>query len=174
MNCIYNFSCLLRFKDTIHFVVHSACFTLSTTYYDQLVSTIFNFYWLQENYGSTDLDKLEENDRVGVLRTSDGELVFYVNGVSQSVAATGLPDKVLIIIMSGKKWLQYLYFLGKQVVSTILSLILFNSFWYCGDCYTMAFLFVMSLLLEVTQWPVLTPPTQCLCFISTRPFFEQQ
>ena len=60
--------------------------------------TVFNFYWLQENYGSTDLDKLEENDRVGVLRTSAGELVFYVNGVSQSVAATGLPDKVWAIV----------------------------------------------------------------------------
>ena len=36
---------------------------------------------INENYG-TDLDKLEEDDRVGVVRTSNGDLVFYVNGVS--------------------------------------------------------------------------------------------
>ena len=35
---------------------------------------------VNENYG-TDLDKLEEEDRVGVVRTSNGDLVFYVNGV---------------------------------------------------------------------------------------------
>ena len=35
---------------------------------------------INENYG-TDLDKLEEDDRVGVVRTSNGDLVFYVNGV---------------------------------------------------------------------------------------------
>ena len=37
---------------------------------------------VNENYG-TDLDKLEEGDRVGVLRTSQGDLLFFVNGVSQ-------------------------------------------------------------------------------------------
>ena len=37
---------------------------------------------VNENYG-TDLDKLEEGDRVGVVRTSNGDLVFFVNGVSQ-------------------------------------------------------------------------------------------
>ena len=36
---------------------------------------------INENYG-TDLDKLEGEDRVGVVRTSNGDLVFYVNGVS--------------------------------------------------------------------------------------------
>ena len=38
---------------------------------------------INENYG-TDLDKLEEDDRVGVVRTSNGDLVFYVNGVSSN------------------------------------------------------------------------------------------
>ena len=37
---------------------------------------------INENYG-TDLDKLEEGDKVGVLRTAQGDLVFFVNGVSQ-------------------------------------------------------------------------------------------
>ncbi len=35
---------------------------------------------VQDNYGA-DLDKLDEGDRVGVLRTENGELVFFVNGV---------------------------------------------------------------------------------------------
>lgn len=41
---------------------------------------------LMEYYGS-DLDKLNEGDRVGVMRTSKGELIFFVNGESQGVAA---------------------------------------------------------------------------------------
>ena len=36
--------------------------------------------------------------RVGVIRTSSGDLVFFVNGVSQSVAASELPDKVWAVI----------------------------------------------------------------------------
>lgn len=53
---------------------------------------------IHENYGAVDLDKLEEGDRVGVIRTTHGDLVFFVNGVSQSVAASGLPDKVWAVI----------------------------------------------------------------------------
>jgi len=50
-----------------------------------------------ENYGS-DLDKLEEGDRVGVLRTSHGDLVFFVNGVSQGVAARDIPRRVFAVV----------------------------------------------------------------------------
>ena len=57
---------------------------------------------INENYG-TDLDKLEEGDEVGVLRTSQGDLLFFVNGVSQGVAATGVPAGVFAVIdMYGK------------------------------------------------------------------------
>ena len=42
---------------------------------------------VNENYG-TDLDKLEEGDRVGVVRTSNGDLVFFVNGVRDRVQMT--------------------------------------------------------------------------------------
>ena len=42
---------------------------------------------VNENYG-TDLDKLEEGDRVGVVRTSNGDLVFFVNGVRDRVQRT--------------------------------------------------------------------------------------
>lgn len=57
---------------------------------------------INENYG-TDLDKLEEGDRVGVLRTGLGDLIFFVNGVAQGVAASGLPPRVYAVIdMYGK------------------------------------------------------------------------
>ena len=57
---------------------------------------------INENYG-TDLDKLEEGDKVGVLRTAQGDLVFFVNGVSQGVAATNIPSQVFAVIdMYGK------------------------------------------------------------------------
>ena len=42
---------------------------------------------VHENYGDLDLDQVKEQDRVGVVRTSQGDLVFFINGVSQSVAA---------------------------------------------------------------------------------------
>ncbi|XP_067005004.1 neuralized-like protein 4 [Anabrus simplex] len=55
-----------------------------------------------EVYG-IDLDKLTEGDRIGVMRTSEGELVFYVNGVSQGVAAEDLPSRVFAVVdMYGK------------------------------------------------------------------------
>jgi Neuralized len=57
---------------------------------------------INENYG-TDLDKLEEGDRVGVLRTGLGDLIFFVNGIAQGVAASGLPPRVYAVIdMYGK------------------------------------------------------------------------
>ena len=53
---------------------------------------------IHENYGAVDLDKLDEADRVGVVRTAHGDLVFFVNGISQSVAASDLPEKVWAVI----------------------------------------------------------------------------
>uniref|UniRef100_T1IVE5 NHR domain-containing protein n=1 Tax=Strigamia maritima TaxID=126957 RepID=T1IVE5_STRMM len=55
-----------------------------------------------EEYGY-DLDKLQENDRVGVMRTSQGDLVFFVNGISQGIAASNIPPTVFAVIdMYGK------------------------------------------------------------------------
>lgn len=48
---------------------------------------------LLECYG-TDLDKLNVSDRIGVVRTSKGELVFYINGEAQGEAATNIPKNV--------------------------------------------------------------------------------
>lgn len=52
---------------------------------------------LIHQYG-VDLDGLVQEDRVGVMRTSDGNLYFYVNGESQGLAATGLPAQVYGIV----------------------------------------------------------------------------
>lgn len=52
---------------------------------------------LIEYYG-TDLETLNENDRVGVMRTSNHELVFYVNGESQGVAAKNMPKPLWALV----------------------------------------------------------------------------
>ncbi|XP_075745116.1 neuralized E3 ubiquitin protein ligase 4 isoform X3 [Rhipicephalus microplus] len=52
---------------------------------------------LIEEYG-TDLDQLGEGDRVGVMRTSSGELKFFVNGRSQGVAASHIPPHVYAVV----------------------------------------------------------------------------
>eukprot|EP00095_Tigriopus_kingsejongensis_P009407 maker-scaffold143_size313727-snap-gene-1.19 protein:Tk09407 transcript:maker-scaffold143_size313727-snap-gene-1.19-mRNA-1 annotation:"neuralized-like protein 4-like" len=57
---------------------------------------------IHENYGM-DLARLVEGDQVGVVRTSNGDLIFYVNGVSQSIAAANLPARVYAVVdMYGK------------------------------------------------------------------------
>lgn len=52
---------------------------------------------LIEYYGS-DLDKLEEGDKVGVIRTTSHELIFFVNGESQGVAAVEIPETVYAVV----------------------------------------------------------------------------
>lgn len=52
---------------------------------------------ITELYG-TNLELLNENDRVGVMRTSSDELVFYVNGVSQGPAACDMPKTLWAVI----------------------------------------------------------------------------
>lgn len=52
---------------------------------------------LVEFYG-TDLETLNERDRVGVMRTSNDELVFYVNGEPQGVAGTNMPKIVYALV----------------------------------------------------------------------------
>ena len=55
-----------------------------------------------EEYGR-DLDQLVEGDRVGVMRTSAGVLHFFVNGVDQGPAATGVAARVYAVVdMYGK------------------------------------------------------------------------
>ncbi|XP_037052050.1 neuralized-like protein 4 isoform X2 [Bradysia coprophila] len=52
---------------------------------------------LVEAYG-IDLDKLKEGDRVGVMRTSQGDLIFYINGESQGIAANNIPNPVYALV----------------------------------------------------------------------------
>lgn len=52
---------------------------------------------LVEYYG-TDLETLNEGDRVGVMRTSQNELVFYINGESQGVAARNMPKTLWALV----------------------------------------------------------------------------
>ncbi|XP_030761137.1 neuralized-like protein 4 [Sitophilus oryzae] len=52
---------------------------------------------LIERYGF-DLDKLNQFDRVGLVKTSEGDLIFYINGESQGVAAEALPNVVYALV----------------------------------------------------------------------------
>ena len=41
---------------------------------------------------------MQVGDRIGAMRTADGILHFYVNGVDQGPAATGVPPNVYGVI----------------------------------------------------------------------------
>ncbi|KAL8564482.1 hypothetical protein ACOMHN_017624 [Nucella lapillus] len=51
----------------------------------------------KEEYGS-DLDQLKEGDRVGVMRSSAGNLHIYVNGRDQGMATSGVPGPVWAVV----------------------------------------------------------------------------
>ncbi|XP_046396753.1 neuralized-like protein 4 [Ischnura elegans] len=51
----------------------------------------------KENYG-TSLSSLDIGDKVGVQRTSNGTLHFFVNGVDQGIAAIGIPRDVHAVV----------------------------------------------------------------------------
>ncbi|OXA51475.1 Neuralized-like protein 4 [Folsomia candida] len=50
-----------------------------------------------ENYGF-DLEKLEEGDTVGLMRTKQGALVFFIAGVSQGVALSFVPADIYCVV----------------------------------------------------------------------------
>lgn len=57
---------------------------------------------INEEY-DCDLDRLSEGDRVGVMRTAQGALHFFINDVDHGPAATGIPNKVYAVVdMYGK------------------------------------------------------------------------
>ncbi|XP_066248762.1 neuralized-like protein 4 isoform X5 [Euwallacea similis] len=75
-------------------------FSIYLTYIFNIMSgtSIFkNGNCLIEGYG-TDLDKLNQLDRIGLIKTSEGDLIYYINGESQGVAAEGLPNTVYAIV----------------------------------------------------------------------------
>ncbi|CAD6237103.1 GSCOCG00002142001-RA-CDS, partial [Cotesia congregata] len=51
----------------------------------------------EPTYGST-LDTLEEGHTLGVMRTSNSELIFFINGVSQGLAATNVPTRLYTVV----------------------------------------------------------------------------
>lgn len=48
----------------------------------------------RREYGQCNLDELGEGDRIGLVRKSNGDLHFYVNGRDQGVAASNVPHPV--------------------------------------------------------------------------------
>ncbi|CAK9826969.1 Neuralized-like protein 4 [Anthophora retusa] len=50
-----------------------------------------------EMYGM-DLNELEQGSTLGVLRTSNHELIFYINGVSQGVAVSDIPERIFAVV----------------------------------------------------------------------------
>ncbi|KAA0185581.1 hypothetical protein HAZT_HAZT006935 [Hyalella azteca] len=50
-----------------------------------------------DEYG-LNLDRLRVGDRVGVVRHANGAVHFFVNGVDQGVAATGVPETVYGVV----------------------------------------------------------------------------
>lgn len=48
----------------------------------------------RREYGQCNLDELGEGDRIGLIRKSNGDLHFYVNGRDQGVAASNVPHPV--------------------------------------------------------------------------------
>uniref|UniRef100_A0A4Y0BHW5 NHR domain-containing protein n=1 Tax=Anopheles funestus TaxID=62324 RepID=A0A4Y0BHW5_ANOFN len=69
----------------------------NTTWVMSGISVLNDGLLLVESYG-LDLEKLGEGDRVGVQRTARGELVFYVNGEPQGVAALDIPRQVYALV----------------------------------------------------------------------------
>ncbi|XP_060796336.1 neuralized-like protein 4 isoform X1 [Neoarius graeffei] len=52
---------------------------------------------MRNNYGC-DLDSLGTGSRIGMMRSASGDLHYYINGVDQGVACTGLPPDVYAVI----------------------------------------------------------------------------
>uniref|UniRef100_A0A668AJ46 Neuralized-like protein 4 n=1 Tax=Myripristis murdjan TaxID=586833 RepID=A0A668AJ46_9TELE len=52
---------------------------------------------MRNNYGC-DLDSLTTGSRIGMMRSATGDLHYYINGVDQGVACTGLPTEVYAVI----------------------------------------------------------------------------
>ncbi|EDO39598.1 predicted protein [Nematostella vectensis] len=61
------------------------------------MSVVKNGTAILDSYG-TDLDELTEGDRVGVRRTGDGCLHFYVNGKDLGVAASEIPGNLYGVV----------------------------------------------------------------------------
>ncbi|XP_061768430.1 neuralized-like protein 4 [Nerophis ophidion] len=52
---------------------------------------------MRNNYGC-DLDSLTSGSRIGMMRSATGDLHYYINGVDQGVACSGLPSEVFAVV----------------------------------------------------------------------------
>ncbi|KAG7243414.1 hypothetical protein INR49_011871 [Caranx melampygus] len=52
---------------------------------------------MRNNYGC-DLDSLTTGSRIGMMRSASGDLHYYINGVDQGMACSGLPPEVYAVI----------------------------------------------------------------------------
>lgn len=52
----------------------------------------------RREYGDFNLDELSEGDRVGMMRKTDGNLHYFINGLDQGVAAQRVPTAVWGVI----------------------------------------------------------------------------
>ncbi|XP_073683977.1 neuralized-like protein 4 [Garra rufa] len=52
---------------------------------------------MRNNYGC-DLDSLTTGSRIGMMRTATGDLHYFINGLDQGVACTGLPSEVFAVV----------------------------------------------------------------------------
>ncbi|CAB0011106.1 unnamed protein product [Nesidiocoris tenuis] len=48
----------------------------------------------KREYGEFDLDKLRVGDRIGMMRKSNGDLHYFINGLDQGVAASRVPETI--------------------------------------------------------------------------------
>uniref|UniRef100_A0A182N2Z3 NHR domain-containing protein n=1 Tax=Anopheles dirus TaxID=7168 RepID=A0A182N2Z3_9DIPT len=85
----------------------------NTTWVMSGISVLNDGLLVIESYGQ-DLEKLGEGDRVGVQRTARGELVFYVNGDPQGVAARDIPRQVYALVNLYGKCVQVSITTGQQ------------------------------------------------------------
>ncbi|XP_074025291.1 neuralized E3 ubiquitin protein ligase 4 [Leptinotarsa decemlineata] len=84
--------------DPLHFDFPPCASKIQTGSWIMSGTSVFkNGVCLVEGYG-IDLDKLNQDDRIGLMRTSEGDLVYYINGESQGVGAEDLPAVVYAIV----------------------------------------------------------------------------
>lgn len=53
---------------------------------------------IRSGYG-IDLDTIDVNSRIGMMRTSEGDLHYFVNGQDQGVACSGIPPSKMCMIL---------------------------------------------------------------------------
>ena len=52
----------------------------------------------RREYGQFNLDELKNGDRVGLIRHSNGDLHYFINGLDQGIATTNVPQTVWGVI----------------------------------------------------------------------------